>query len=288
MKQKIFSCLCFVLIWAHASVAHPVFAEDIPAEDITSPDVTSSDVAPSQDKPSESLDTYIPLIENYYSLIADFVGMDYLRQSKDSTVPVKLFDFSNLLRRNIALLYAIRINKSRFACCVGIGLSSLSYVFAPEKTGDESCYSTLKRKNAKDTLCEKIDADRDLGDNEAKVYRSVLTIPYGDLLFRLRFNSVLDDPKRGFYGWLGAKLGFRMNALTKIYYKEYDEAGAYLERSGTFNLNKLLVWLQGGLGYHRFGIVGGYSFSALFKEGCGPSKPESINPFSIGICIDFF
>ncbi|MBX9890588.1 MAG: hypothetical protein K2X94_04935 [Amoebophilaceae bacterium] len=284
MKQKIFSCLCFVLVWAHVAVAHPVFAEDVTSSVVAETQAQSE----TQAQPSESLDTYIPLIENYYSLITDFVGMDYLHQSETLTVPIKLFDFSNLLRRNIALLYAIRIKKSRFACCVGMGLSSLSYVFSPEKKGDEFVYKTLIRKGAKETGCEAIDPNNHLGNGQAKVHRSIFTVPYGDFLLRLRFNSILDDPKLGFYGWVGAKISFRMNALTKIYYKEYDEAGACLERSGAFNLNKLLVWLQAGLGYHRFGIVGGYSFSSLFKEDYGPSKQDPINPWSIGICIDFF
>ena len=248
------------------------------------PDSSASDIAPI-DAETYQPDSYLTLVENYCSLIFESLKMDYLynlNAKNPSGFPVvKKLDWSTLFRKNWVFLYGIRLNQSRFAVCVGVGFSNLYYAFAGEKRGQDTIYKKLKRVTENDVIFE------DLNNNPGrKVYRSTLKISFFDFLVRLRFNSVLEAPKEGFHGWLGFKLGLRSSAKMKYNYKEYDDSGACSATSGTFNLNACAPVLQVGMGYHRFGFVGGIHFRPLFQKNKSPAGSDSLRPFSFGMYID--
>ncbi|TDG95449.1 outer membrane beta-barrel protein [Cardinium endosymbiont of Culicoides punctatus] len=230
-------------------------------------------------------DAYVPPIENYFSCTSELLGMDYLlHQGSSAPIPVKKFDFSGLFRHNIAFLYAIRINQSRFAFCPGVGFSSLKYYFDHmANSSGKKIYKTLTRVGEKRTECKQIDETQLIG-NDGEVTGSQFNISYFDVMFRVRFNSVLDEPKEGFHVWLGMKLGFRIGATTTIDYSEYNETGASLVRSGSFNLSRAHLSWQGGLGYSRFGLIVTHGLSSLFDENRGPDN--AIRPLSVGLYID--
>jgi len=283
MKKKI---LLSLLLSIPLSVTHSIFAS---VESSVSSNELNGQVD-HQDQALDDLEKYLPPIENYVVFTSDFLKLDYLL-GKD--LPVKKFDFANLFRfKNIGFLYAIRIKQSRFACCLGVGASNLGYVFNPrdKNKSDNNIYSSLKIKS-KFTKYEAITA-KYLGlddTDEVKVTKSCLTIPYIDFLLRFRFNSVLDDPKRGFYCWVGGKCGFRLHhATTQIMYDcgANGERGISLVRTGTYNIKPVSWWLQGSIGFSRFGIVAGYSLSPLFQKNKVDTPFDSANPFSIGISLD--
>ncbi|CAH2560032.1 hypothetical protein [Cardinium endosymbiont of Oedothorax gibbosus] len=267
MKKKIFPLLLFFVA---LHVVHPVSADDV------DPVVMDTQEIPA--------DTYVPLIENYPSFMVEPLRMDYVYNlGSDQSKPfdkVRKFDWHSLLRGNVALLYAIRINQSRFAFCPGIGWSTLYYAFALEhKDGKMTC-PTLERESESQTIDKYLENDAD-----KKFIYSAFKISFVDLLLRLRFNSVLDEPKAGFHAWLGVKLGIRRSAFTIVDYKEYGHTGA-LKCKGDFNFKPWAFAVQAGVGYHRFGLVGGFHLTPLFRQNQGPPHSDSLRPFSFGIYID--
>ncbi|ROT47316.1 outer membrane beta-barrel protein [Candidatus Cardinium hertigii] len=238
-------------------------------------------------------DSYTPLITNYYSCMIDF-PLDFLVNLDNGKppLPVEKFSLACLAHSpNIAFTYGMRIHTSRFAICPGIGCSSLKYSFKGHKSGEEMIFPALKRVKKDDTECSDIDpaADLHVADTEAKakVSSSTFSVSYFDILLRLRFNSVLDEPKDGFYVWLGGKLGIRIDASSSITFSKYDESSV-LSSTEYYNLRRYVWGVQLGMGYHRFGLTAGYSFNSLFEDGQGPSGTNRIRPLSIGVQLDLF
>ncbi|MGI2298509.1 hypothetical protein ACRRVB_01715 [Candidatus Cardinium hertigii] len=254
--------------------------------EISQPATSSGDPAvASIDTEVDQSDTYLSLVENYFSFLYEPLKMDYLYDvnSKNSLKfpSVKKIDWSAFFRNNGAFLYGIRINQSRFALCVGLGWSSLYYSFIGEKHGGDTIYKELKRVSDSDASFQ------DLPNIPGrKVFCSTLNIPFFDVLLRLRFNSVLEAPKEGFHGWLGLKFGLRQRAAMKYYYEEYNDSGASLVTNGNFNLLPYACVLQAGMGYHRFGFTGGIHLTPLFQKNKGPDGSDSRRLFSLGIYVD--
>lgn len=249
---------------------------------------TDSVGAPVVEEQENQSDTYIPLVQNYPSFTVEFLGMDYL-YNLDPKLSVKFhnmkkFDWSGLFRGNGAILYAIRLNQSRFAFCPGIGWSTLYYAFAGrEDSGSDHgrIYPKLKRASESRTECE------DIKHKQGRaVLGSALKIPFIDCLLRFRFNSVLEDPKAGFHAWLGVKFGFRRRPSMIINYRAYNDSGASSVDNGHFNLRRYALGIQAGVGYSRFGLIGGFHLTPLFEAGQGPSHSDALRPFSIGLYID--
>lgn len=242
------------------------------------------------DTQETAYDTYESPVSNYASFTIEFLGMDYvldLDRHTSAPLPLRKFDWGQVLRSNFALLYAIRVHQSRFAFCPGVGFSTLCYSFSAQKSGEGTIYKTLKRTGSKRTESQDIDTVAQLG-RDAKVSSSCFKVPYIDFLLRMRFNSVLDEPKQGFHTWLGIKFSYRMFAKTIIEYSEYDDSGSVVERKGSFNLYPFAFGLQGAMGYNRFGLAGGYNFTPLFVKNQGPDNCNAIRPFYIGIYFDCF
>lgn len=273
MKKKLLPLL-FLFVVAH--ITHPVSADD--ANPILA---DTQEPEPDTTQP----DTYIPLVQNYFSFILEPLGVDYL-YNKDSSVSgpfhsMKKIDWRSLLYGDGAILYAIRINKSRFAFCPGLGWSTLHYVFASKNDGDQMIYPTLKRQSEVRTDCQ--DLENKLGRT---VLRSTLKIPFIDLLLRIRFNSVLEDPKEGFHTWLGVKFGLCRRATTVVDYQEYNDAGASSVYNSHFNLKSYAWAFQAGIGYYRFGLTGGLHLTPLFEQNQGPIHSDNLRPFSFSIYVD--
>lgn len=276
MKNKVTSLL---LLFIASHSVHSVSATV--SEDVVESVVADTQVVVPADE------TYVSPVENYFSLTAEFFGMDYLlRQPDPAPLPVKQFDFWAMLRANTAILYAIRINQSRFAFCSGVGRSSLTYYFAPTTNASgEKTYKTLERLSKDRTACKHIDNRMQLGDG-TEVAESSMSISYFDILLRFKFNSVLNEPKEGFHTWLGVKLGFRVGSSTTIGYSEHGESSGSLVRHGSFNLNRTQLAVQAALGYSRFGLMATYGCFSLFDEGKGPNSSDSIRPLSVGVYVD--
>lgn len=279
MKNKVTSLL-LLFIASHSVHSVSATGSEGVVESVESVVADTQTIVPADE-------AYVSPIENYFSLTAEFFGMDYLlRQSNPDTLPVKKFDFWAMLRANTAILYAIRINQSRFAFCSGVGRSSLTYYFAPttNASGDKT-YKTLKRVGKDRTACQQIDNVTQLGDG-TEVTESSMSISYFDILLRFRFNSVLNEPKEGFHTWLGVKLGFRVGSSTTIGYSEHGESGGSLVCHGGFNLNRTQLAIQAALGYSRFGLMATYGCFSLFDKGKGPKLSDAVRPLSVGVYVD--
>ncbi|MCT4696991.1 MAG: hypothetical protein V3581_02390 [Candidatus Cardinium sp.] len=271
MKKKLLPLLLF-FIFAH--VTHAV-----------APDEPAHVAVDSLENPS---DAYLPLVQNYPSFMLELLRMDYLYNlDSNQSIPfhsMKKFNWSGLLRGNGAMLYAIRLNQSRFAFCAGLGWSTLHYAFAGTEGQDRDgkpVYPRLIRRSESRTLCEEMEHKQG-----KTILGTALKIPFIDFLFRLRFNSVLDDPKAGFHTWLGVRLGFRRRASMLIDYKEYSDSGASLVEHAYFNLKKYAFGFQVGIGYSRFGVTGGFHLTPLFEKNQGPDHANSLRPFSFGMYVD--
>lgn len=223
-------------------------------------------------------DNITPVIENYTSFIFEWGSCAcFLNQPEKDKLPVYNFNWKALFTPNIAFLYAIRLNKSRSAFCLGFGYSTIAYAFPIYN--DES-YTLSKDGNCWKSL-NKSDKGIFEGESVSLFRSSTLKISYIDTLLGFRFNTCLEDPKQGFFVWVGTKLGCLLNVGTTIkYYANGQNRTLY--RGGFDNIGKVTCFGEVGLGYNRFGIKVGYNFIDMFLK----SDLSSIRPLCVNVYVD--
>lgn len=236
-----------------------------------------TDLPPTQETDLPENDSYTPVIENYLSLNFCPIKQDFLYNTAKQ-FPVKKFNGWGICSANFSVLYACRINKSRFAICPGAGYSSLSYKSSSRKSDGKDVYKRFKKTNKSFTDCQDIVEEGDL----SKINGAMLEVRYFDLLFRLRFNSVIDEPKEGVHLWAGLKMSFFGSAKQCIEGESKYEEVINTKCSVTLG-RPVAVACQFGMGYKFVGIMGEYYLTPLFGAQKGPS---GFHPFSIGLYLD--
>ncbi|MBT1698168.1 outer membrane beta-barrel protein [Fulvivirgaceae bacterium PWU4] len=200
---------------------------------------------------------------------------------------------------NLYYLYDMRIAQSKFSFHPGIGFGMERFKLMRSEhytATDTITYQnpTLMFDNVGNTVFVNslnyiYDADS-LGQvNWVETYatrKSMLVLNYVDIPVEFRFSTNPDDPARSFKLAVGGRVGYLLNAHTKIKYKENGELKK-LKNVQDFNLNHLRysVYMKVYLG--NFALFGYYNLNPLFESGKGPMQTKAAS-YTIGISLASF
>jgi hypothetical protein len=122
------------------------------------------------------------------------------------------------------------------------------------------------------------------GSYETK--KSMLVMNFIDVPVEFRFSTNPDDPARSFKIGIGGRVGYLINAHTKIRYSE-DGNIKKLKTHQDFNLNRFRygAFLKVYMG--NFSFFGYYNFNPLFETDKGPAKTKA-QSYTIGISLSSF
>lgn len=192
--------------------------------------------------------------------------------------------------------YDMRIGQSKFSFHPGLGLGMERFKLLKSQVNDSVYYANptlaydasgnttfLPSANViydKDTLGQ-IDWSSSFG-----LKKSMVAMTYVDIPLELRFSTLPDDPARSFKIAIGGRVGYLLNAHTKIKYKE-DGDMKKLKNAQFYNLNRLRysAYLKIYLG--NFGFFGYYNISPLFEDGKGPMQTKA-QSYTVGITLGSF
>jgi hypothetical protein len=201
---------------------------------------------------------------------------------------------------NVYYQYDMRIGQSKFSFHPGIGLGMerfklLSYknyfpndtvkYFDPPTLG----YDAAGNTDFIESLHYIYDADT-LGQiNWSSTYRnkkSMMIQNYIDVPVELRFSTNPDDPARSFKIAIGGRVGYLINAHTKIKYKEHAE-WKKLQSTQPFNFTRLRYSASFKVFMGNFALFGYYNFTPLWEKNKGPGKTDATH-YTVGIALSSF
>ncbi len=200
---------------------------------------------------------------------------------------------------NVYYQYDMRILKSKFSFHPGIGLSMerfkfLSYLqYYPNDTLRLSNPTLIFDDSGNTRFVDfghaLYDGDT-LGQpnwaNTLNTKKSMLTMTYIDVPLELRFSTKPDDPARSFKIAIGGRIGYLLNASTKVKYKENGELKK-LQNHQAFNLNRLRYGASMKVFIGNFALFGYYNLTPLFESNKGPSRTDA-QTYTVGIALHSF
>ena len=203
------------------------------------------------------------------TLIIDF-GYNLLQNNK-TDLGLRLLGSRTV---NFYYLYDIRIAKSKFFLLPGIGVGLDRFKFdedvTPTKTVDSDGNNT--------TLFVPISG--------GGVKKTMLTTNFIDIPVELRFYGNPEDSKRSFKAGMGFKVGYLLDAHTKIKQDLDGDVTKYKIHSD-FNLNKLRYGWTARVGVGGFNVFYYQSLNTLFQSGKGPGR-TNMNNATIGLSFTGF
>jgi hypothetical protein len=114
----------------------------------------------------------------------------------------------------------------------------------------------------------------------------MLAATYIDVPVELRWSLKPEDPARSFKIAVGGRVGYLLNAHTKIKYKE-DGDFKKLRNTQIYNLNRLRYSIFMKVYVGNFGLFGYYNLNTWFKDEKGPSKTQA-SVYTVGISLASF
>ena len=203
---------------------------------------------------------------------------------------------------NVYYQYEKRSMKSKFSFHPGIGLSMerfkfQSYVQEYEGTEAEPARldnPTLIFDNAGNTRFAEFghvlyDGDT-LGQpnwsSSLNTKKSMLAMTYLDVPLELRFSTKPEDPARSFKVAIGGRVGYLLNASTKVKYKENGELKK-LQNHQDFNLTRLRYGAHVKMFLGNFALFGYYNLTPLFEANKGPAATEA-QTWTVGFALHSF
>jgi hypothetical protein len=116
--------------------------------------------------------------------------------------------------------------------------------------------------------------------------KSMLAMTYIDVPLELRFSTKPDDPARSFKIAIGGRVGYLLNASTKMKYKEDGELKK-LQNHQDFNLTRLRYGAHMKIFIGNFALFGYYNLTPLFKENKGPAATDA-QTYTVGFALHSF
>lgn len=200
---------------------------------------------------------------------------------------------------NVFYQYDMRILKSKFSFHPGIGLSMerfklMSYV---ETFGDNDVRlnnPTLMYDPAGNTrfvdfshyLYDADSLDQPNWSSSLSTKKSMMTMSFLDVPLELRFSTKPEDPARSFKIAIGGRVGYLLNASTKVRYKENGDIKK-LQNHQDFNLTRLRYGAHMKIFIGNFALFGYYNLTPLFKENKGPEGTDA-QTYTVGIALHSF
>jgi hypothetical protein len=200
---------------------------------------------------------------------------------------------------NVYYQYAKRLGKSKFSVHPGIGfgmerfkLQSSRQYFARDTVKYNNptlIYDALGNTTFAPAANYIYDGDT-LGQpnwsNSLSIKKSMLVLNYIDIPVELRFSTNPDDPARSFKVAVGGRVGYLLNAHTKIKYKEDGELKK-LKNTQDFNLNRFRYSVYMKIYLGNFAFFGYYNLNPLFESGKGPMQTKAAS-YTVGISLASF
>lgn len=174
---------------------------------------------------------------------------------------------------NIYYYYDYHIGNTKFSVHPGLGFGMerfklLSFNQTYTDTTLRISGATLVRQPGGNT--QLINSGRVLfNDTTRAASKSMFIMNYLDIPVEFRFTANTNDPAKSFKAAIGGRVGFLLNAHTKLKYKEDGENKKLKNRQG-FNLNEMRYSAFARIGVGNVYLSFYYNFSDLFKEGRGP------------------
>lgn len=200
---------------------------------------------------------------------------------------------------NVYYLHDMRIGQSKFSFHPGIGIGMERFKLLSFKNytpSDTIKYlnPTLMFDNQGNTVfvaaANYINDGDTLGQidwsSSYSTKKSMLALNYVDVPVELRFSTRPNDPARSFKIGIGGRVGYLINAHTKIKYKE-DGDFKRLKTSQFYNLNRFRYSASLKIYLGNFSLFGYYNFNPLFKDDKGPMKTKTAS-YTIGISLSSF
>jgi hypothetical protein len=200
---------------------------------------------------------------------------------------------------NVFYQYDMRIGKSKFSFHPGIGFGMERFKLISSKhymPTDTTTYSnpTLGYDiNGNTTFfpaANVIYDDDSLGSidwsSSYRTKKSMMVMNYLDVPLELRFSTRPDDPARSFKIGVGGRVGYLINAHTKIRYREAGDLKK-LKDQQDFNLSRFRysAFLKVYIG--NFSFFGYYNLNPLFRDDKGPGKTQA-QSYTVGISLSSF
>jgi hypothetical protein len=180
---------------------------------------------------------------------------------------------------NLYYSYDLRLFKSRMSLVPGIGLSLERFKFRNENVmqvypnGDSLAFRTA-------------DAAGYPG-----LKKSMLITNYVDVPVELRYSSRPDDPTRSFKIGIGYRVGYMIEAYTKLKYTQDGETRK-LKDSQSFHLQRFRHGVFAKIGLGNISLFGYYNLTPLFESGKGPVEKKVASPdfntFTLGLSFASF
>jgi hypothetical protein len=197
---------------------------------------------------------------------------------------------------NLYYMYDRRIGKSKFTFHpgIGMGMERLKLIGYTSGTTVHKTPTTLIFDNVGNTVFASAahyvyDADTlKQIDNSASFQskKSMVAMNYIDVPLELRFNANPEDPARSFKVAIGGRVGYLVNAHTKIKYKEDGETKK-LKNAQDYNLNRFRYSASLKIYIGNFGFFGYYNLNTLFQDNKGPEKTQA-QVYTFGITLSSF
>jgi hypothetical protein len=116
--------------------------------------------------------------------------------------------------------------------------------------------------------------------------KSMLAMNFIDIPVELRFSTNPDDPARSFKIGIGGRVGYLINAHTKIRYRE-DGDIKKLKNHQDFNLSRFRYSAFVKIYMGNFSFFGVYNLNPMFEGNKGPSQTKA-QSYTIGISLASF
>jgi hypothetical protein len=180
---------------------------------------------------------------------------------------------------NAYYLFEYNVGESAFSIHPGFGIGTEKYKFANNLTLGYSENDTLPG------TIEYVQLDSIFGTGTS--YRKSQINPvYFDIPLEIRWRAKKYDPKRSFKVTLGGKVGFLIDAKTKVKYNNEGETKVAKSKQN-FEMNPIRYGAYMRVGFGGFSAYGYYSLSDLFRKDKGPDS-TTMYPITFGLSLALF
>lgn len=128
---------------------------------------------------------------------------------------------------------------------------------------------------------------RTLYGDDVSIQVNTTAINYVDIPLEFRYHLNKENYNKGFRFALGAKVGFLLNAHTKVEVTEASGLTRKIKDRQDYGLNPLRYGVYTRIGLPGFNLWSYYGLNKVFKDGQGPFGTEATQ-FNFGISVALF
>jgi hypothetical protein len=170
------------------------------------------------------------------------------------------------------------LGKSNFSIHPGISVTSEKYTFKENRS-----FASVPGADGYETVL--VDLDTIL-PADADIKRSQFHAVYLGIPLEITYNTNREYPKKSFKITAGVNFDFRVDAKTRVRYKQ-DDQNKKSKQKENYDTAWWRVNLTGRFQYASIGVFYNYSLTQLFEGDNGPLGTTT-QPMSFGISFDLF